>query len=189
VDWNIGRVLAELDRLGLRDNTIVVFVADHGYQLGEKGKWSKAGSLFEMGTRVPLIISAPGAPGNGRSSSRIVESLDIYPTLVELCGLPVSPAIQGQSLASLLKAPAADRDKPAYTVWSEDGKTLHGVAVRTEKWRYAEFGKDGVNGAMLFDPQADPQELKNLAADEKYKSVCVELSALTRAYAATLGAT
>jgi arylsulfatase A-like enzyme len=189
VDWNIGRVLAELDRLGLRDNTIVVFVADHGYQLGEKGKWSKAGSLFEMGTRVPLILSAPGAAGNGRSSPRIVESLDIYPTLVELCGLPVSPAIQGQSLAPLLKAPVADRDKPAYTVWSEDGKTLHGVAVRTEKWRYAEFGKDGVNGAMLFDPQADPQELKNLAADEKYKSVCVELSALTRAYAATLGAT
>ena len=61
MDWNVGRVLAELDRLGLRRNTIVVFLADHGYQLGEKGKWSKAGSLFEMGTRVPLIVSAPGA--------------------------------------------------------------------------------------------------------------------------------
>ncbi len=83
-DWNLGRVVGELDRLGLRDNTIIVFVADHGYQLGEKGKWSKAGSLFEMGTRVPLMISAPGANGNGHASTRIVESLDIYPTLVEL---------------------------------------------------------------------------------------------------------
>ncbi len=82
-DWNIGRVLGELDRLGLRDNTIVVFLADHGYQLGEKGKWSKAGSLFEMGTRVPLMISAPAAKGRGQSCTRIVESLDLYPTLVE----------------------------------------------------------------------------------------------------------
>ena len=62
-DWNLGRVMAELDRLGLRDNTIIVFVADHGYQLGEKGKWSKAGSLFEMGTRVPLLVVCPRRQG------------------------------------------------------------------------------------------------------------------------------
>ena len=130
-DWNMGRVIAELERLGLRDNTIVVFVADHGYQLGEKGKWSKAGSLFEMGTRVPLIISAPGLAGNGQACLRMVESLDIYPTLVELCGLPRQSEIEGDSLVSLLKNPAAKWDKPAFSVWSEDGKTLHGVAVRT----------------------------------------------------------
>ena len=186
VDWNIGRVMAELERLGLRDNTIVVFVADHGYQLGEKGKWSKAGSLFEMGTRVPLIISAPGVRGNGKSCTRIVESLDIYSTLVELCGLPAQKEVEGKSLTSLLRRPSAKWDKPAFSVWSEDGKTLHGVAVRTEKWRYAEFGPDGVNGAMLFDPHADPLELKNLANESKYKSVCSELSALTRSYAARL---
>ncbi len=186
VDWNVGRVLAELDRLGLRENTIVVFMADHGYQLGEKGKWSKAGSLFEMGTRVPFIISAPGMNGNGTSCTRIVESLDVYPTLVELCGLPRQPENEGKSLVPLLKNPSADWDHPAYSVWSEDGKTLHGVAVRTEKWRYAEYGKDGVNGAMLLDPHADPLEMKNLAADAKYQSVCQELSALTRQYAAGL---
>ena len=186
VDWNVGRVLAELDRLGLRENTIVVFMADHGYQLGEKGKWSKAGSLFEMGTRVPFIISAPGMSGNGTSCTRIVESLDVYPTLVELCGLPRQPENEGKSLVPLLKNPSADWDHPAYSVWSEDGKTLHGVAVRTEKWRYAEYGKDGVNGAMLLDPHADPLEMKNLAADAKYQSVCQELSALTRQYAAGL---
>jgi iduronate 2-sulfatase len=186
-DWNIGRVIAELDRLGLRGNTIIVFVVDHGYQLGEKGKWSKAGSLFEMGTRVPMMISAPGVKGNGQSCTRIVESLDIYPTLVELCGLPKQNEIEGESLAPLLNRPAAKWDKPGFSIWSEDGKTIHGTAVRTEKWRYAEFGKDGVNGAMLFDPHADPLEMKNLADDEQHKPVVAELSALTRKYAATLG--
>jgi arylsulfatase A-like enzyme len=171
----------------LHDNTIVVYVCDHGYQLGEKGKWSKAGSLFEMGTRVPLMISAPGMSGNGLSSPRIVESLDIYPTLVELCSLPKQAEIEGASLVPLLKSPSAKWDKPAFSIWSEDGKTIHGTAVRTGDWRYAEYGKDGINGALLFDPHADPLEMKNLAPDEKHKSVVAELSALTRQYAATLG--
>ena len=65
-DENVGRVIAELDKLGLRDNTVIVFVADHGYQLGERGKWSKAGSLFEEGARVPLVIVAPGARGTAK---------------------------------------------------------------------------------------------------------------------------
>jgi len=185
-DWNVGRVLAELDRLGLRNNTIVVLAVDHGYQLGEKGKWSKAGSLFEMGTRVPLIIAAPGASGNGQTCYRIVQSLDIYPTLVELCGLPPPAGIEGASLTPLLRHPGAAWNRPAYSVWSEDGRTFHGVAVRNEKWRYAEFGPNGVNGAMLFDPHQDPLEMNNLANDPKYATVCAELSALTRSYAARL---
>jgi iduronate 2-sulfatase len=185
-DWNLGRVLAELDVLGLRDNTIVVFVVDHGYQLGEKGKWSKAGSLFEMGTRIPLIIHAPGAGGNGKSCTRIVQSLDVYATVAELCGLTVPVDNEGASLVPLLNNPDAEWKQPAYSVWSEDGKTLHGVAVRTEEFRYAEFGPGGKNGAMLFDPKSDPLEIKNLADDPKYAAVCAELSALTRKYAATL---
>ena len=187
-DWNIGRVVAELDRLGLRENTIIVLMVDHGYQLGEKGKWSKAGSLFEMGTRVPLIVAAPGARGNGTACFRPVQSLDVYPTLVELCGLPQPPqGLEGMSLTPLLNRPQAEWGRPAYSVWSEDGRTLHGVAVRTEKWRFAEFGPDGANGAMLFDPKADPFEMTNLADDPKYASVRTELTALTRKYAATLG--
>jgi iduronate 2-sulfatase len=185
-DWNIGRVLAELDRLGLRDNTIVVFTVDHGYQLGEKGKWSKAGSLFEMGTRVPLFIHAPGVAGNGTPCTRIVESLDIYATLAELCGLALPAGNEGVSLLPLLAKPDAEWKRPAYSVWSEDGRTLHGVAVRTEEFRYAEFGPNGANGAMLFDPKADPLEMKNLADDPKYASVRADLSALTRKYAARL---
>jgi arylsulfatase A-like enzyme len=182
-DWNIGRVIAELDRLGLRDNTIIVFLADHGYQLGEKGKWSKAGSLFEMGTRVPLIIHNPGAAGNGKPSTRIVQSLDLYSTIAELCGLTIPAGNEGTSLTPLLNKPDADWNRPAYSVWSEDGVTLHGVAIRTADYRYAEFGKDGVNGAMLLDSKADPLEMKNLADDPKYVGVCKDLAKLTRAYA------
>jgi arylsulfatase A-like enzyme len=187
VDWNIGRVLAELDRLDLRRNTIIVFVADHGYQLGEKGKWSKAGSLFEMGTRVPMLLSVPWAKGNGASCLRIVESLDLYATLVELCGLDRPAGVEGKSLVPLLNHPRAAWDRPAYSIWSEDGASLHGVAVRTEKWRYAEFGPEGKNGAMLFDPKADPLEMKNLANDPKHAATCAELAKLTRQYAANLG--
>jgi arylsulfatase A-like enzyme len=185
-DWNIGRVLGEMDRLGLRENTIVVFVVDHGYQLGEKGKWSKAGSLFEMGTRVPLIISAPGMKGNGQTCPRIVQSLDIYPTLTELCGMPAPQELEGTSITRLLNDPSAKWNKPAFSIWSEDGKTIHGTAVRTEQWRYAEYGPDARRGAMLLDPKVDPLELKNLANNSQYKSVCQELSMLTRKYAAEL---
>ncbi|HVT80616.1 MAG TPA: sulfatase [Phycisphaerae bacterium] len=188
-DWNLGRVVAELDKLGLRDNTIIMFSVDHGYQLGEKGKWSKAGSLFEMGCRTPLIMAVPGMKGNGKPCYRIVEQLDVYPTLVGLCGLP-APAngggLVGKSLTPLLANPEAPWDKPAYSVWSEDGTTLHGVAVRTADWRFAEYGRNGENGAMLFDPKKDPLELKNLADDPQFAKVKAELSALTRQYAATL---
>jgi len=182
-DWNLGRVVAELERLKLRDNTVIVFVADHGYQLGEKGKWSKAGSLFEGGTRIPLIIDMPGAKGNGRSCTRMVQSLDIYRTLCELAGLEPPSHVEGTSLVSLLHDPRGPKwDQPAYSVWSEDGRTIHGTAVRTEKWRYAEYGKDAVNGAMLFDVHADPMELTNLADDPKHKTVRDELSKLIAAY-------
>jgi iduronate 2-sulfatase len=186
-DWNIGRVISELNALGLRDNTIIVFVCDHGYQLGEKGKWSKAGSLFEMGTRVPLIIHAPDAKGNGKSSPRIVQSLDIYATLAELCGLTLPPANESTSLVPLLDKPEAQWKQPAYSVWSEDGTTLHGVAVRTEEYRYAEFGPNGKEGAMLFDPKTDPFEMKNIVDEPKFAEVRAELSALARSYAASLG--
>jgi arylsulfatase A-like enzyme len=188
-DWNLGRVVAELDRLGLRENTIIVFIVDHGYQLGEKGKWSKAGSLFEMGTRVPLMVCAPGMAGNGLTCSRVVQSIDIYSTLAELCRLPLPPGGEGTSLAPLLHDPSAEWDRPAYSVWSEDGHSLHGVAVRNEKWRYAEYGPRGAKGAMLFDVHADPQEMTNLANEPRYAPVCADLSALARKYASNLGGT
>ena len=182
-DWNLGRVVAELDRLKLRDNTLIVFVADHGYQLGERGKWSKAGSLFENGCRVPLILHAPAAHGNGSPSTRIVQSLDLYRTVAELAGLEVpDSSIEGHSLVPLLQNPQAAWDHPAYSIWSEDGKTVHGTAIRTENFRYAEFGRNAANGAMLFDSHADPLELTNLADDPKHSATRKELSKLVNAY-------
>jgi len=185
-DWNLARVVAGLDRLGLRNNTAVVFVADHGYQLGEKGKWSKAGSLFENGTRVPLIIHTPGAHGNGRSSTRIVQSLDIYRTIAKLCNLEVPAGIEGTSLTPLLNNPRANWTQPAFSIWSEDGATVHGTAVRTEQFRYAEFGKDASNGAMLFDVHADPMELTNLADNPKYQQTRALLAKLIEDYSAAV---
>jgi arylsulfatase A-like enzyme len=181
MDWNVGRVLAELDALGLRENTIVVFWGDHGYQLGEKGKWSKAGSLWEQGARVPLMIYDPRAKGNGTASPRIVQSIDIYPTLAELAGLPKPTGLDGLSLAPLLNEPKKSWDHPAYTVWNERNRGITGVVVRTERWRYAEFFGRGP-GAMLTDPVNDPYEMKNLAADPQYAAVVKELSALVKKY-------
>ncbi len=185
-DWNLGRVMAALDQQGLRDNTIVVLIVDHGYQLGEKGKWSKAGSLFEMGTQVPLVIAPPRWAAAGRDCQRVVESIDLYPTLAELCGLPLPSYIESTSLVPLLRDPGAASTRPAYSVWSEDGKTLHGVAVRTERWRYAEFGPKGANGAMLFDTVADPLEMTNVAEEARFAAERAELSRLTQAFAARL---
>jgi arylsulfatase A-like enzyme len=181
-DWNLGRVVAELDALGLRENTAIVFVVDHGYQLGENGKWSKAGSLFEGSTRVPLIIHMPGMPGNGRASTRIVQSIDLYRTMCELAHLEVPAGIHGSSLVPLLRDPRAAWDQPAFSIWSEDGRTNHGTAIRTEQWRYAEYGKDAVNGALLFDVHADPMELTNLADDAKHAATRAQLSKLIANY-------
>jgi iduronate 2-sulfatase len=104
IDAQVGRILAELDALGLGDNTIVVLWGDHGWHLGEYGIWGKA-TNYEVGTRVPLIIRAPGLAGNGRATAAIVESLDIYPTLCALAGLPAPQAIEGESLVPVLKDP------------------------------------------------------------------------------------
>jgi arylsulfatase A-like enzyme len=185
VDANVGRVIAELDRLGLRDNTVIVFWGDHGYQLGEKGKWSKAGSLWEQGCRTPLIIAAPHAAGHGQASPRTVQAIDIYPTLAELCGLPLPPGIEGRSLAPLLRDPQAVWDHPAFTIWSENGRTPTGVAVRTGRWRYAEF--DDGREAMLLDEAADPHEMTNVADNPDHAAIRERLSALVRQHVERTG--
>ena len=177
-DWNLGRVMAELDKLKLRDNTIIVFWGDHGYHLGEKGKWSKHGSLWEIGTRVPLIVIDPKAKGNGSSSPRPVQSLDLYPTLCELCGLPTPTGLAGHSLKPLLANPQAEWSHPAFSVIG-NAKGVSGVAVRTQQYRYVEYD-GGKAGAMLFDEKADPQEVKNLVDDPKLADVKAELSKLAR---------
>jgi len=183
MDWNVGRVLKEVDRLGLREKTIIIFWGDHGYQLGEKGKWSKAGSLWEQGTRTPFFICDPRAKGNGKVCPRVIQMVDFYPTLVELCGLPQPQGLEGRSISPLLDDPAQPWDHPAFTSWSEDGKHFTGVMVRTERWRYAEFYGRGP-GAMLLEPAKDPDEMTNLANDPQYAEVIAQLAPLVKQYAA-----
>jgi iduronate 2-sulfatase len=173
MDAQVGRVIEALEKNGLKDNTIIVFWGDHGYHLGEKGKWSKAYSLYEVGLRVPLIIALPNK--KGEASSRVVELVDLYPTLAELCGLPKPPNVSGQSIAPLLKNPKASWDRPAYSV-TEYRKSL-GKSVRTARWHYVEWD-EGRSGAMLYEHPKDPLELKNLANDPGHAKIVAEMKAL-----------
>jgi iduronate 2-sulfatase len=182
MDAQVGRVLDALDRLKLRDKTIVVFWGDHGYHLGEKGKWSKANSLYEVGTRVPLIIALPQA--KAQLSARTVQLLDLYPTLLELCGLPRPPGLEGHSLVPLLRNPRAKWNHPAFSVTLFQGKL--GKSVRTERWHYVEWD-EGRAGAMLFDHARDPLELKNLADDANFAPTVRELKRLLKQLPAASG--
>jgi iduronate 2-sulfatase len=174
MDWNAGRVLDALRETGLDTNTIVVFWGDHGYHLGEKGKWSKHGSIFNLGLRVPMMMAGPGI-AKGVASERVVQSLDIFPTLAELCALKPPQGIEGRSLVPLLKSPAATWDHPAYAVTYIGGK-LH-RAVRNERFLYAEFD-GGRQGAMLIDLKNDPQELTNCLNKVEYRENLVRMKKL-----------
>ncbi len=164
MDAQLGRVLDELEKLGLRNNTIIVFWGDHGWHLSEKGMWAK-GTTFEVSSRGPLLIIDPRMETGGQASPRVVQHLDIYPTLVDLCGLPQPAWLEGTSLTPLLRDPAAPWDRPAYTVQTRNW--FLGRSVRTERWRYTEWD-GGRRGSMLFNHDRDPHEIHNLAADPAY---------------------
>ena len=173
MDAQVGRVMEALEKNGLSGNTIVVFFGDHGYHLGEKGKWSKAYSLYELGLRVPLIIALP--KGKAEHTSQIVGLIDLYPTLAELCGLPKPAGVEGHSLGSLLTNKKTDWNFPAYSVTAVRNKI--GKSVRTFRWHYVEW-EEGRSGSMLFEHPVDPSESKNLATDPKYAAVVQEMKQL-----------
>jgi uncharacterized sulfatase len=186
MDAQVGVVLRALDDLKLADRTIVVFFSDHGYHLGEHGLWQKM-SLFENSARVPLVIHDPRARGNGRACSRTTELVDLHATLADLCGLD-APKTDGASLKPLLDDPGRAWGRPAYTQVSRGTPTktgekkpkgapwFMGRSVRTERYRYTEWD-DGKKGAQLYDYQADPAELKNLANDPASREVVAEMKA------------
>jgi uncharacterized sulfatase len=181
LDAQVGRLLDALDRLGLADNTIVVFMSDHGYFLGERGQWMKQ-SLFERSARTPLLVAGPGVTGKGRASKRIVELLDLYPTLAELAGIAPTPGLHGRSLAPLLRDPDARWNHPAQTQVLRGPATARfkGYSVRKERWRYTEW-EDGKRGTELYDEDGDPNELRNLADDPKHAKVVAEMRELLKA--------
>jgi iduronate 2-sulfatase len=174
MDAQVGRLLDALDRLGLADKTIVVLWGDHGYLLGEHGQWMKM-SLFEESTHVPLIIAAPGERGNGHPSPRIVETIDVYPTLTDLAGIALPTSLAGVSLRPLLDDPQRPWERPAYTQVTRN--KFQGRSVRTERWRYTEWDF-GRMGAELYDHESDPREFKNLAADPGQAAVVAQMRSL-----------
>ena len=174
IDAQLGRVLAALDKTGMREETIIVFFGDNGWHLGEKGLWGKT-TLFEPSARVPLIMAAPGVSASGKVSNRPVQFVDVYPTLLDLCGLPRLQGLDGQSLSPLLRNPSAKWDRPAFT-WLGGRKSL-AVSVRNERYRYTEWPG---GEAELWDYKVDPGETRNLATDPKYGKTVQEMRALLR---------
>ncbi|MBC7817793.1 MAG: sulfatase [Planctomycetaceae bacterium] len=196
MDAQVGRVVAALDRLGLAENTIIVFTSDHGYHMGEHGLWQKM-SLFEESARVPLLIVAPGVAAKGVAAKSPISHIDLFPTLAELCGVKAPSNLQGQSLVPMLRDPTvAGRGWAITQVMrgggparasvttnvSADGSRSFGYSLRTPRWRYTEWD-EGRKGRELYDHDTDPRELTNLANNVAHAKTVEELSQQVRAAA------
>jgi uncharacterized sulfatase len=186
MDAQVGVLFDALQRLKLWDNTIVVFIGDHGYHLGEHGGlWHKL-SLFEESARVPMIIYAPGMKAKGEPCARLVEMIDLYPTLVSLGGLPARDGLDGIDLSPLLDDPTRTSKPAAYTVVGRASDPAvnqsqfidyFGRSVRTERWRYTEWD-GGKRGVELYDHDNDPHEWNNLANDVAHVNTIRDLKRL-----------
>ena len=180
-DAQIGRVLAELDRLGLAGRTVVVLWGDHGWHLGDHGQWCKH-TNFESATRAPLILASPRIDG-GKRTRRLAEFVDIYPSVCALAGLAVPGHCEGTSLEPLMRDPDREWKSAAFSQYPR-GRGIMGYSMRTDRYRYTEWQhrKTGdVVAAELYDHQADPQENVNLAAAGEHKDLLARLSAQLKA--------
>ncbi|MEQ1859244.1 MAG: sulfatase [Chthoniobacteraceae bacterium] len=183
MDAQLGRVLDELDTLGLAKNTIIVLWGDHGWHLGDHGMWCKH-SNYEQATRAPLILAAPGKAG-GQKTRALAEFVDIYPTLCELAGIEKPAHLQGDSLVPWLTAPGRATKTAAHQVYPRGSKEtgpLLGHAVRTDRWRYVEWRKkdDSIAARELYDLRDDPTETVNLAGKPEHEADVREHSALVQ---------
>ncbi len=186
IDAQVGRLLDTLDRLHLADNTTIVFWSDHGYHLGEhNGIWQKR-TLFEQSARSPLIIRDPRAQGNGQVCRRIVEFVDIFPTVTELAGVTNPKGLEGRSLVPLLNDPQSPWNGYAITqvLRPADDRLenqVMGCSIRTDRWRYTEWA-NGKAGRELYDHHSDPMEFHNMAVkpDKLSRDVMQRLSKTLR---------
>jgi arylsulfatase A-like enzyme len=166
MDAQVGRLLDALEATGRADNTVVVLWSDHGWHLGEK-LISGKNTLWERSTRVPLIFAGPGVTKNAKCG-RPAELLDIFPTLLELCGFPARNDLEGHSLVPQLKNAQAEREWPAITTHNQGNHT-----IRTEQWRYIHYA-DG--SEELYDMEKDPNEWTNLAGSRAFANVKADLA-------------
>ncbi len=179
MDAQLGLVLAELKRLGLWDDTVIMFWGDHGWKLGEHNSWCKH-TNFENDTCAPLLVRVPGMLAAGQKTRALVEFVDMYPTLCEACGLAVPGHCEGQSLAPLLDDPGRPWKQAAFSQYPR--RQAMGYAMRTERYRYVEWQeKDSgrLLASELYDHQRDPQENVNIAA-QAASSLLGELAAQLR---------
>jgi len=176
VDSNIGRLLAHLDRTDAWSNTLVVLMGDHGFNLGEHNWWQK-NVLFEESLQTPLIVVAPDNNKPGAVCNEIVELLDIFPTITELCDIEPPKNIEGKSFVHLLNEPAGEGKQAAFSVVER----LNGLgrSVRTKRWRYTEWC-EGREGRELYDSSSDPGMYCNLAYKKEFQDVCLRLSNLLK---------
>lgn len=181
IDAQIGMVLDELDRLGLRKNTAIILWGDHGWKLGEHAGWCKH-TNFELDTHVPMILSLPGMQTAGRRTGALIEYVDIYPTLCEACRLPVPDHVEGLSVMPLVKDPSRRWKKAAFSQYPR-GKVM-GYSMKTERFRYTEWQERRTGKILareLYDHQNDPDENTNAAAEPKYKKDVTRLSKMLKA--------
>ena len=198
----IGKVLDQLEKSGLADNTIIAFLSDHGFHLGNNGNWHKH-TNFEKGTHTPMMIHVPGMTDHGIRTDALAEIIDIFPTLVELAGLPKIPicpeyskdietCIEGVSMVPLMQNPTRPWKSAVFSQFRRHRDDVMGYTVRTDRYRYTEWPKfnhthlfkpiwSQMMGIELYDYQLDPEETVNRANDEEYQDIAFELRDVLRA--------
>ena len=178
VDAQIGRLLHALDSLHLTEKTIIVIWADHGNHLGERGLWGK-NDLTEDANHIPLIIAAPRKKGNGQKTAALVETVDLYPTLVGLCGLQPPAHLQGESLVRLLDYPGAQGKKAVFSRYPRDSEKVIGESIRDDRYRYSQFREMATGKVLdrtLYDVRNDPQQYHNLVDQREYQKIVSRLT-------------
>ena len=186
VDALVGRLLKQLETSGLAENTVVCLWGDHGFHLGEQGLWTKANN-YELSARVPLLFRYPKKIKADKRSEALVELVDVYPTLVQLCGLKAPSGLEGISLTPLMEKPGLKWKSAAFTQYPRSWKShrhrgpgdVMGYAVRTDTHRYVEW-REGMDGKVLhrelYDHRKDPQEMKNVAGLKKNAQTLAKLA-------------
>ena len=191
VDALVGRLMDELDRLKLAENTVIVLWGDHGYHLGEQALWTKANN-YELSTRVPLILSVPGQAHAGATTDALVEFVDVYPTLADVCGLDAPAAVEGISLKPLIAEPDRAWKQAVFSQYPRarnDNRhrghgDIMGYAVRTQRYRYVEWrewGTGKVAARELYDHERDPNEMHNTAEQPGQSDIVRRLAGVLEA--------